>query len=129
MANTITKRTLVDGSRICVLNFILHSDGSGEFFNETLVDFSSLLDNGDKTNVKVVAIKSQCCEFEIELLWKGSPDRPFLFLNSAPFDYDYRQVGGLINDAIDTNGDILFHSVGAAAGDDAHITMILEKRM
>ena len=128
MANTITRQTLCDGSRVCVLHFYIKGDGSGEENNTILVDFSALLDNGDKTNVKVLKIISHLSEFEAELAWKGTPNIPFIELNSTASEYCFEDIGGLINNAVGSNGDIVISTVGLSAGDSGFITLVLNKR-
>lgn len=130
MANTVTKQTLHDGGRNYVVHVFLSSDGvAGDLAGEVIADVSTL--DPIPTDVKLMRAYGNLSGFAATLKWDATTDVDFLQLaDGVDFDFDFRRIGGLINNAgAGVAGDVLLDTSGfAAAGDEGHITLEFVKR-
>lgn len=132
MANTILKRTLVDGPRNLVVHLLLQSDGSEEtdyllidastytpaFEDEAVMKVDYAITNTATANTPVVTLE-----------WEASTDVIFLTLGANSGCYDFTDVGGISNNAsTGKNGDILMTTTGFAANDTLAMTIYLKKK-
>ena len=126
MAITVTKQTLVDGKRIIVVKLHLVSGAAADVSGQKLIDISDFA--FAPKEVKIMQIEAGGSDMDIELLWDGSPSVKIttLPLPSGYSVHDYRQVGGLINNAIAPTGDINFNTRGAAADSEGTILLYLK---
>jgi len=126
MADAVTSQTIFDGERKAIMKFTNVSDGTGETA-VLKVDVSALATNAlgkTCTGVTLERIHVSINGMSVSILWDASTDVPAFI--AAPgvysFDFDKFQIP---NDAgTGKNGDVLFSTIGAAAGDT--YTIILE---
>lgn len=126
MADAVTSQTIFDGERKAVMKFTNVSDGTGET-GVLKVDVSALAANAlgqTCTGVTLERIHVSINGMSVSILWDATTDVPAFI--AAPgvysFDFDKFQIP---NDAgTGKNGDVLFTTIGATAGDT--YTIILE---
>ena len=126
MADAVTSQTIFDGERKAIMKFTNVSDGTGETA-VLKVDVSALSANSFQqacTGVTLERIHVSINGMSVSILWDANTDVPAFI--AAPgvysFDFDKFQIP---NDAgTSKNGDILFSTIGAGAGDT--YTIILE---
>ena len=126
MADAVTSQTIFDGERKAIMKFTNVSDGTGETA-ALKVDVSALSQDAFQrpcTSVTLERIHVSINGMSVSILWDATTDVPAFI--AAPgvysFDFDKFQIP---NDAgTGKNGDILFSTIGAAAGDT--YTIILE---
>ena len=128
MADAVTSQTILDGERLFIGKFTNISDGTGES-GAVKIDVSALNPNsfGLACNgVKINKIWAQTIGMSIDILWDATTD---LLCETVPenqfYLMDYSSFGGLPNNAgAGKTGDVLFTTVGAAAGD--RYTIVIE---
>lgn len=128
MADAVTSQTILDGERLFIGKFTNISDGTGEA-GAVKIDVSALNPNsfGLACNgVKINKIWAQTIGMSIDILWDATTD---LLCETVPenqfYLMDYSSFGGLPNNAgTGKTGDVLFTTVGAAAGD--RYTIVIE---
>lgn len=126
MPDAVTTQTIVDGSRKVVMKFTNYSDSTGES-TITKVDVSSLAP--EASEVKISKVWFSTGGMAVNILWEATAD---VIALTVPADqtnsFDFRPVGGLTNNAgAGVTGDILFTTVGAAAGDSYMIILEMDK--
>lgn len=132
MANTITKRTLVDGPRNLVVNMVLQSDGSEET-DYVLIDASAYSPTFEdcavmKVEYSIVATATTAYPV-VTLEWEASTDVPFATFGANNDCLDWCDVGGISNNAgTGKNGDINLTTTGLAAGDAITLTIYVKKK-
>lgn len=128
MADAVTSQTILDGERLFIAKFTNISDSTGES-GVIKIDVSALNPSaaGNACNgVKINKIWAQTSGMGVDILWDATTD---LICETIPenqfFLMDYSEFGGLPNNAgAGKTGDVLFTTVGAAAGD--RYTIIIE---
>jgi hypothetical protein len=128
MADAVTSQTILDGERLFIGKFTNISDSTGESA-VIKIDVSALAPSasGNACNgVKINKIWAQTYGMGVDILWDATSD---LLCESIPenqfYLMDYSSFGGLPNNAgAGKTGDVLFSTVGAAAGD--RYTIIIE---
>lgn len=128
MAATLTTQTLQDGEKNAVIHGVITGDGLGELTDGVLVDVSAL--DGAPSTVKVTKIKAtSTAAISVAMEWDATTDVAFMVIpESANFECDYRDVGGLQNNAgAGVTGDILVTTTGEAAGEYVAITIWVQK--
>ena len=129
MANTVTIRKLLDGSKLAVFHIYLASDGSsGELSDQVLVDASTL--SGAPTKLSICEIEYALTGFSGVLEFDATTDQPVLALVAeTPVKHCYKDIGGIPDpSATGFTGDILLTTTGfSAAGDRGHITLVVKK--
>ena len=127
MADAVTSQTILDGERLFIGKFTNISDSGGETA-VVKIDVSTLNPNaaGNACNgVKINKIWAQTQGMSVDILWDATTD---LICETIPenqfYLMDYSSFGGLPNNAgAGKTGDVLFTTVGAAAGDRYTITL------
>lgn len=127
MADAVTSQTILDGERLFIGKFTNISDSGGETA-VVKIDVSTLNPNaaGNACNgVKINKIWAQTQGMAVDILWDATTD---LICETIPenqfYLMDYSSFGGLPNNAgTGKTGDVLFTTVGAAAGDRYTITL------
>ena len=127
MADAVTSQTILDGERLFIGKFTNISDGGGETA-VVKIDVSALNPNsfGLACNgVKINKIWAQTQGMAVDILWDANTD---VICETIPenqfYLMDYSSFGGLPNNAgAGKTGDVLFTTVGAAAGDRYTITI------
>ena len=128
MADAVTSQTILDGERLFIGKFTNISDSSGES-GVVKIDVSTLSSNAAGlacNGVKINKIWAQTLGMSVDILWDADTD---LLCETIPenqfYLMDYSSFGGLPNNAgTGKTGDVLFSTVGAAAGD--RYTIIIE---
>lgn len=128
MADAVTSQTILDGERLFIGKFTNISDGGGES-GVIKIDVSALNPSaaGNACNgVKINKIWAQTQGMAVDILWDATTD---LICETIPenqfYLMDYSSFGGLPNNAgAGKTGDVLFSTVGAAAGD--RYTIVIE---
>jgi len=128
MADAVATQILFDGERMAIMKFTNISDGTGET-KVTKVDASALSPSSfDKAcdGVTITKVHALTHGLEVDMYWDATTD---VFILSVPqntmYSMDLTQFGGLWNNAgAGKNGDVLFSTRDATAGDN--YTIILE---
>lgn len=123
---TITNQVINDGDRNVVIKS--HILGTAvELTDGVLVDVSALVPA--PTTVKVLRVQAETVGMSLTLEWEATTDVPFLEVPmDEDVDHDYREHGGLPNDAgAGITGDILVTTIGAAVGTNASIVIHCKK--
>jgi hypothetical protein len=128
MADAVTSQTILDGERLFIGKFTNISDSSGETA-VVKIDVSTLSANafGLACNgVKINKIWAQTQGMAVDILWDATTDALCETIPENQFYFmDYSSFGGIPNNAgAGKTGDVLFTTVGAAAGD--RYTIIIE---
>jgi hypothetical protein len=127
MADAVTSQVIFDGSKRAILKFTNISDGTGESA-ALKVDVSALTPyNGAPcSSVSIERIEAVTIGMGIDILWDATADALCMTLGSDQFfTFDFTRFSGLTNNAgAGKNGDILFTTIGADAGD--RYTIVLE---
>ena len=131
MADAVTTQTLFDGERMAIMKFTDISDGTGET-KVTKVDVSTL--NASSfgkacDGVTITKIHAMTHGMEVDMYWDATTD---VFITSVPqqqmYSMDLTQFGGLWNNAgAGKNGDVLFSTRDASAGDTYMIILEMVK--
>lgn len=132
MANTITKTTLLNGSRNLVVLVNVLGDGSGEETNLLLIDRSSYVNDNDDAGTAVVVdkVEGNLGGFTATLSFDATADLPIAALpNGYPFCFKWAKAGGLNSSlaGAGANGDILLTTAGLGSGERGTFTLFLRK--
>jgi hypothetical protein len=128
MADAVASQTLFDGERVAIMKFTNISDGTGE--NKVLkVDVSALNPSaagGACDGVTITKIHASTHGLEVLMYWDATTDVVIQTIpQNTTYTLDYEKFGGLTNNAgAGKNGDILFSTSDASAGDE--YTIVLE---
>jgi len=127
MANTLTRTTQLDGTRLVRAKLYIESDGAaGEITDTNLLDVSGLSPAPSALKIRNIKWITNGCSVKLE--FNATTDDPFLVLPSDTVgDLDFPQK--IIDpQSTGSNGDILFNTTGfATAGDSALIEIEAEK--
>lgn len=127
MADVVASQVIFDGSKRAIMKFTNVSDGTGEI-GAIKVDVSALTPyNGTPcSGVSIERIEAVTIGMGVDILWDATTD--VLCMTLGPdqfFTFDFTRFGGVTNNAgAGKNGDVLFTTVGATAGDK--YTVVLE---
>ena len=128
MADAVTSQTILDGERLFIGKFTNISDSTGES-GVVKIDVSALNPNASGlacNGIKINKVWAQTQGMSVDILWDATTD---LLCETIPenkfYLMDYSSFGGLPNNAgAGKTGDVLFTTVGAAAGD--RYTIVIE---
>lgn len=126
MADTVSTQVLNDGERNLVVKLTSIGDGTGE----SAVTKINMI-NHDCDRVSILELEYEIKGQDVQLLWEGTPNKMIAVLSgdTGANELCWKKVGGLVNDANNSNGNILLTTVGASgAGDFYTITMHLKKK-
>lgn len=131
MAATVTKQTIVDGSRILIVNIHIDGDAGGDLSAATLIDASSY--SPPFTDCAIKAVHSNLNGFTAELLWDATADVHAISLADYEATYGHSELmgrhGGIPNNAgAGKTGDINITTVGLGANDHGTIQIELVKK-
>jgi hypothetical protein len=130
MADAVTTQVIFQGDKQVVLKFTNVSDGTGESA-VTKVDVATLAPYQKQAciAVQIDRIYAMTSGMDVRMLWDATTDQVILTVPSniaQTFDFD--NWGGINNNAgAGSNGNILFTTVGATAGDSYSIILYLRK--
>lgn len=126
MPDAVATQILVDDARRAILKFTNISDGTGES-GVVKVDVSTLSSYQGQacTSVAINKIDAITAGMGLNMLWDATTDVLILTLGEADFvTFDFSRFSGLTNNSgAGRTGDILFTTVGAAAGDRYTVVM------
>lgn len=128
MADAVTTQVILDGERLYIAKFTNISDGTGE--NKVLkIDVSTLNPNAFGLacdGVKINKIWATTHGMEVQIYWDASTDQYcWLVPQNTNYLMDFSTFGGISNNAgTGKNGDVLFSTQDASAGDS--YTIVLE---
>ena len=128
MADAVTTQVILDGERLYIAKFTNISDGTGE--NKVLkIDVSTLNPNAFGLacdGVKINKIWATTHGMEVQIYWDASTDQYcWLIPQNTNYLMDFSTFGGISNNAgTGKNGDVLFSTQDASAGDS--YTIVLE---
>lgn len=127
MADAVTSQTLFDGQKTAIMKFTNISDGTGET-GVVKVDPAALASwNGATcTSVTITRIFADTDGMSVDILWDATTNALCYTVGTGHFvTYDFRDLGGLINNAgTGKTGKVKFSTIGAASGD--RYTIVLE---
>lgn len=130
MPDAVTSQTLFDGSRKAIMKFTNISDGTGEAA-VLKVDVSTLQTNDGATctSVAIDRIQAVTSGMAVDILWDATTDVIAINLGQDQvYDLDFSEFGGLRNNAgTGVTGDIMFTTIGHAAGDRYTVILHLTK--
>lgn len=130
MADAVTSQVIFDGTRTAVMKFTNISDGTGETA-ALKVDVSALTSFQGQpcTSVNITKLDAATVGMGVDILWDATTDVVCLTLGADQFiSFDFSNFSGLTNNAgTGKTGDVLFTTVGAAAGDRYSIVLELAK--
>jgi hypothetical protein len=121
MANLITQRTLLDGSRLSTVQIDITGDGTGEETATQIIDASAL--NGAPATFKIRAIQWALVGFSVQLLWDATTNVHAFTLPAGSDGLRFSDTGAhIINNAgAGITGDLLMTTTGLAAGSNGTI--------
>lgn len=130
MAATVTKQTILDGSRLLIVNIHIDGDAAGDLAAYVLVDASAY--SPAFTNCRIRAIHSNLNGFTAELLWDATTDVHAISLADYEATYGYEDLIGRTDGIPNSGGagrtgDILLTTTGLAAGDHGTIQLEIVK--
>ncbi len=128
MADAVTSQTILDGERLFIGKFTNISDGAGEVA-AVKINVANLNRNAFNlacNGVKINKIWAQTQGMGVDILWDATTD---VLCETIPenqlYKMCYDSFGGIPNNAgAGKTGNVLFSTVGAAAGD--RYTIIIE---
>lgn len=127
MADAVTTQKLVDSAQRAVFKFTNISDGTGEAA-VVKIDVSALAPfQGEPcTGVSIQKLDVVTVGMGLDMLWDATTDALALSFGSDDFvTLDFSRFGGITNNAgTGKTGDLVFTTVGAAAGD--RYTVVIE---
>lgn len=131
MANTITKQTIIDGSKNLVVKIHISGDGSGEETDTVLIDASSY--SPAFIDANLIGVHGALSGFSANLQWDATANVPLINLPDYEYNLDGKQIGwfgGIPNDSgAGKTGDILITTSGLGAGDIGTIILELKKKV
>ena len=130
MPDAVNTQTLFDGDSQVVMKFNNVSDGTGETA-VLKVDVSTLKPNflgKECTGVDIRRIVASVNGMSVNILWDATTDVSAFILSPGMYTLDFDTTTILRNNAgVGKNGDILFTTVGASAGDTYSIILEMTK--
>ncbi len=130
MPDAVNTQTLFDGDSQAVMKFNNVSDGTGETA-VLKVDVSALKANyigKECTGVDIRRIVASVNGMSVNILWDATTDVSAFILSPGMYTLDFDTTTILRNNAgVGKNGDILFTTVGASAGDTYSIILEMTK--
>lgn len=130
MVDAVNSQTLFDGLSQAVMKFNNVSDGTGETA-VLKVDVSALAANNvgkECTGVDIRRIVASVNGMSVNILWDATTDVSTFILSPGMYAFDFDSSAILRNNAgAGKNGDILFSTIGASAGDTYSITLEMIK--
>lgn len=131
MADTVGSQTILDGERLFIGKYTNISDGTGETA-VVKINASALAANGwgrACVGVKINKIWATTHGMEVRILWDATTDLlTWMIPQNSNYLMDFSSFGGLPNNAgTGVNGNVLFTTADASAGDMYSIVLECEK--
>ena len=132
MANTITKQTILDGTKWLIVKIHIEGDGTGDETATVLIDASTY--TPAFTNEALCGLHANLTGFTCDILWDATAD---VAITNIP-DYEVHwgegelgifSHGGIPNNAgAGKTGDILITTSGLGVGDHGTIILKIKKK-
>ena len=129
MADVVTSQLLSDGLSLAVMSFTNVSDGTGETA-ALKVDVSTLFPNNVGkacTGVTIKRIHAAVNGMSVSILWDATTDVPAFIVGPGNYTFDLATAPLWNNAGTGVNGDVLFTTTGASAGDTYSIILEMIK--
>lgn len=125
MADTVTTKTVFNGTRQVVMHFTNTSDGTGETAVKK-VDISTLrLDGGAvPTHIIIDKIMYDVASMRVQLYWDHTSPETIAILQEWG-TLDWKQSGGLHDANTGATGSIMLSTLNQSAGDGYDITLYM----
>jgi hypothetical protein len=121
---TVTKQTIIDGSRNLVVK--VHITGATDLAATVLVDASTY--SPAFTDARLMKVEGNLAGIKLDLAWDADTDVPIISLGDGSFCHDFKDHGGIRNNAgTGKTGDIVGTSESASADTYGWITFYLKK--
>ena len=131
MAATATQQIIHNGARNLVLKYTIGGTADADAAADVLVD-ASVLDAALVGNRLLRLEKAvwSLTGFSCKLLWDDEDSNVDLIeLTQGGGELDFTDLGGLVNNAANATGDVLFTTTGYdTAGDGGHIILFFKKK-
>lgn len=128
MAATATQQVINNGPRNLVLKYTI-AGTTGDTSLGTLVDVSALDTSIGDYGLKLQRAEWSITGFSCKLMWDGAPDVDLIELSTGEGELDFTEFGGVVNNASQQSGDVLFTTTGyTASGDGGHFTLYFKKK-
>jgi hypothetical protein len=126
MANLVTQRTLLDGSRLSTVQIDITGDGSGEETATQIIDASAL--EGAPATFKIRAIQWSLSGASVQLLWDATTNVHAFTLPAGSDGLRFSDTGAHLNNNAGTGitGDLLMTTTGLVAGSNGTIIFELQ---
>ena len=130
MADSVTSKTIFNGTHKLIMQFTNLSDATGES-NVVKVDKSAYTGpNGlEPTSLRIDKIEGDIAGMEVAIIADHDTDEVVARLGGmGRFCQDYRCSGGLQTGGTGGSGDIMFTTNGQASGDSYNIVLHMTKK-
>lgn len=130
MTITVTKQTLLEGSRNLVVQVNITADATAEATAATLVDASDYVLGFTSTDLMLMKLVYSTHGVGLSFLWDATTDVNFLAIGTnVSGEFCWEDIGGLVNNAgTGKTGDINYTTSGLTAGDHVALTFYLKKK-
>lgn len=129
MADVVTSQTIFDGERKAVMKFTNVSDGTGESavlkVNASALNPSAFGKACD--GVTIEKIHASINGMSVSILWDATTDVPAFIAAPGMYTFDFSTLQLPNNAGTGVNGNILFTTIGASAGDTYTIVLDMVK--
>jgi LysM repeat protein len=126
MADAVTSQTIFDGEREAVMKFTNVSDGTGET-SVVKVTASSLNPSAAGRacdGVAITKVHVSCRTMGVNIQWDATSDVACFIASPGMYTFDFEAMQLSNNAGAGVNGNVVFSTIGAAAG--ATYTIVLE---
>lgn len=130
MADSVSSKTIFNGSRKLIMQFTNLSDGTGESA-VVKVDKSTFTGpNGlEPSSLRIDMIEGDAAGMEVFLYSDHTTDVPIARLGGlGRFKIDYRPMGGVYTGGTGDTGDITLTTAGHSSGDSYNIVIHMTKK-
>jgi hypothetical protein len=130
MVATVSKQTIIDGSRNLVVNVHIDGDAAGDLTDYVLIDASTY--TPAFTNCRFWSLHATLSGFTCHLKWDATTDTELVNVPDYEINFSPDEIGefgGIPNNAgAGRTGDILMTTVGLGAGDHGSLILHLIKK-
>lgn len=129
MVDVVTSQTIFDGERKAVMKFTNVSDGTGETA-VLKVDVSALNPSAFGKvcdGVTLERIHASINGMSVSIIWDAATDVPAFIAAPGMYTFKFDNLQLPNNGGTGVNGDVLFTTIGASAGDTYTIVLDMVK--
>jgi hypothetical protein len=126
MADAVTSQTIFDGEREAVMKFTNVSDGTGEtsVVKVTAASLNPSASGKACDGVTLERIHISCRTMGVNIQWDATSDVACFIAAPGVYTFDFTKMPLPNNGGAGVNGNVVFSTIGAAAG--ATYTIVLE---